>query len=168
MVTQALRGLGHRAALVDLFFGLEDYDGPLEDYFDAPLSEEAKKISTAAPDLEQVRASRKDQGPSLFGPRVLEVCTQADGVFLALHGSCGEDGRVQAAFDLLGIPYTGAGYLSSALAMDKDLTKRLVAHVVDTPTWETVEVAEEDVDALVERAQLPLVVKPVASSCAPP
>jgi D-alanine-D-alanine ligase len=163
MVTQALRGLGHRAALVDLFFGLEDYDGPLEDYFDAPLSEEAKKISTAAPDLEQVRASRKDQGPSLFGPRVLEVCTQADGVFLALHGSCGEDGRVQAAFDLLGIPYTGAGYLSSALAMDKDLTKRLVAHVVDTPTWETVEVAEEDVDALVERAQLPLVVKPVAS-----
>jgi D-alanine-D-alanine ligase len=163
MVTQALRGLGHRAALVDLFFGLEDYDGPLEGYFDAPLSEEAKKIGAAAPDLEQVRASRKDQGPSLFGPRVLEVCTQADGVFLALHGACGEDGRVQAAFDLLGIPYTGAGYLSSALAMDKDLTKRLVAHVVDTPAWETVEYTADQIEALVERAALPLVVKPVAS-----
>ena len=53
----------------------------------------------------------------------------ADIVFLALHGTCGEDGRVQAAFDLMGIPYTGAGYLGSGLAMDKDLTKRLIARL---------------------------------------
>ena len=58
-----------------------------------------------------MRASRKDQSKSLFGPDVLDVCAKADVVFLALHGTCGEDGRVQAAFDLLGIPYTGAGYL---------------------------------------------------------
>ncbi len=162
MVTQALRGLGHQAALVDLFFGLEDYDGPLAAYFDAPLSEDAKKISSAAPDLEQVRAGRRDQSPSQFGPGVLELCGMADAVFLALHGACGEDGRVQAAFDLLGIPYTGAGYLSSAIAMDKDLTKRLVAGVVSTPGWRTVEYAVGDIDELVRNAPLPLVVKPVA------
>lgn len=163
MVTEALRGLGHQAAMVDLFFGLEGYDGPLADYFDAPVSEDAKRISSAAPDLEQVRASRRDQSSSMFGPRVLELCAMADAVFLALHGACGEDGRVQAAFDLLGIPYTGAGYLSSAIAMDKDLTKRLVAGVVATPAWKTVEYTADDIGALVENARLPLVVKPVAS-----
>ncbi|MGN0968924.1 MAG: D-alanine--D-alanine ligase [Oscillospiraceae bacterium] len=163
MVTEALRGLGHRAAMVDLFFGLEDYTGSLADYFDAPVSEDAKKISSAAPDLEQVRASRRDKSPSVFGPRVLELCAMADAVFLALHGTCGEDGRVQAAFDLMGIPYTGAGYLSSAIAMDKDLTKRLVADVVTTPAWKTVEYTADDIDALVKDARLPLVVKPVAS-----
>ena len=163
MVTEALRGLGHRAALVDLFFGLEGYDGALEEVFDAPLSDEAKHISTVAPDLEQVRASRKDQSASVFGPGVLEVCRMADLVFLALHGSCGEDGRVQAAFDLMGIPYTGAGYLGSAIAMDKDLTKRTVGDVVSTPGWKTVQYTAEDIDGLVEKARLPLVVKPVAS-----
>ena len=163
MVTEALRGLGHHAALVDMFFGLEGKDAPLTDYFDAPISEEYKKIGSAAPDLEQVRAGRKDQSAGLFGPGVLELCRMADMVFLALHGTCGEDGRVQAAFDLLGIPYTGAGYLSSAIAMDKDLTKRLVADVVTTPAWKTVEYTARDIDALVGEAQLPLVVKPVAS-----
>lgn len=163
MVTEALRSLGHQAAMVDLFFGLEDYKGALDDYFHAPLSQDAKKISSAAPSLEQIRASRRDKSASVFGPRVLELCAMADAVFLALHGACGEDGRVQAALDLLGIPYTGAGYLSSAIAMDKDLTKRLVAGLVSTPSWTTVSYTEEDIDRLVEGARLPLVVKPVAS-----
>ncbi len=163
MVTEALRGRGHRAALVDLFLGLEDYDGALEDLFDAPLAEDAKKVAPEAPDLEQVRARRRDKSGSLFGERVLELCRLADVVFLALHGSCGEDGRVQAALDVLGIPYTGAGYLGSAIAMDKDLTKRMVADVVSTPGWKTVEYAAGDIDALVKSARLPLVVKPVAS-----
>lgn len=163
MVTEALRGQGHRAALVDLYFGLEDDAGALEELFDADVSAAAKRISRQAPDLEQVKAARRDKSPSLFGPNVLELCRLADVVFLALHGACGEDGRVQAAFDLLGIPYTGAGYLGSAIAMDKDLTKRLVADVVNTPGWKMVDVRAEDIDGLVASARLPLVVKPVAS-----
>ena len=163
MVTEALRGQGHRAALVDLYFGLEDDAGALEELFDADVSAAAKRISRQAPDLEQVKAARRDKSPSLFGPNVLELCRLADVVFLALHGACGEDGRVQAAFDLLGIPYTGAGYLGSAIAMDKDLTKRLVADVVNTPGWKVVDVRAEDIDGLVASARLPLVVKPVAS-----
>ena len=162
MVTEALRALGHRAGLIDMFFGLEQGRAD-ESFFDAPVPDSFKKISREAPDLEQVRASRPGDSKSVFGPGVLELCQMADMVFLALHGTCGEDGKVQAAFDLMGIPYTGAGYLSSAIAMDKDLTKRMVADVVNTPGWKTVEYKVEDIDGLVEHARLPLVVKPVAS-----
>ena len=129
MIAHALRGLGHQAALVDMYFGLEAYTGPVADYFDAPLTDQWKQVDPKAPDLAEIRAARKWQSPSQFGQGVLELCQMADIVFLALHGTCGEDGRVQAAFDLMGIPYTGAGYLGSGLAMDKDLTKRLIAHL---------------------------------------
>lgn len=88
----------------------------------------------------------------------------ADIVFLAFHGTCGEDGRVQAAFDLMGIPYTGAGYLGSAIAMDKDFTKRLIAGLdVDTPKWRRVEYTMKDIDSLTSTTPVPCVVKPVAS-----
>ena len=160
MVTGALRALGHRAGLVDLYFGAET---AAESFFDAPVPEKLKKVDRAAPDLEAVRASRPGDSPSQFGPNVLELCRMADLVFLALHGVCGEDGKVQAALELLGIPYTGAGYLPSAIAMDKDLTKRLVEGVVTTPGWKTVEYTAEDIEELVRTARLPLVVKPVAS-----
>ncbi len=50
-----------------------------------------------------------------------------DVVFLALHGKYGEDGTVQGMLDLLGIPYTGSGVLASALAMDKSMTKKVLA-----------------------------------------
>ena len=163
MVTEALRQRGHGAALVDMFFGLENYTGPLEALFSAPVPEDAKRIQPQAPDLVEVKARRRDQGPSLFGPQVLELCALADVVFLALHGTCGEDGRVQAAFDLLGIPYTGAGSLSSAIAMDKDLTKQLVADVVATPGWKTAVCQEGNIEELTASARLPLVVKPVDS-----
>ncbi len=164
MITQALRGLGHRAAMVDLYFGLENYPGSVADYFDAPLLETGKKVDPAAPDLEAIKALRKDTSKNQFGERVLELCGQADIVFLALHGTCGEDGRIQAAFDLMGIPYTGAGYLSSALAMDKDLTKRLIAgSAVKTPAWRRVDYTEKDVDHLTSTTAVPCVVKPVDS-----
>lgn len=102
-ICRALRSRGHQAILVDMFMGFEDYDGKLEDVFDAPDGFCGDySVAEAEPDLAAVRASRKDQSKSLFGPDVLDVCAKADVVFLALHGTCGEDGRVQAAFDLLG------------------------------------------------------------------
>jgi len=59
-----------------------------------------------------------------------------DVVFLGLHGGQGEDGTIQALLDLTGIPYTGSGHLASALAMDKDLSKRLFRDAgVPTPDW---------------------------------
>lgn len=162
MVTQALRSLGHQVALVDLFFGLENMDGT-KDPFEAAIPESFKKVSRQAPDLQQVRASRQDKSPSAIGPGVLELCQKADVVYLALHGACGEDGRIQAALDLLGVPYTGSGCLGSAIAMDKDLTKRLVADKVVTPKWQSVSVTQENLEQLVQDTQLPVVVKPIDS-----
>ena len=161
-VCRALRERGHQAILVDMFLGLESYEGRLEDIFDAPdgLCGD-NRVTEEAPDLEAVRRSRKDQGPSLLGKDVLAVCAMADIVFLALHGRTGEDGRVQATLDLLGIPYTGSGYLGSAIAMDKDLTKRVVAPLgVKTPAWMLVESDGMDIDAVCAQAKLPCVVKP--------
>lgn len=117
-IALALRSLGYRAALVDMYLGLEDMDGDLEAAFDAPLPN-TSRAAESEPDLDAVRAGRRLKGWSLFGEGVLEICAAADVVFLALHGQCGEDGRVQAAFDLMGIRYTGSGYLASALAMDQ-------------------------------------------------
>lgn len=159
-VCQALAELGHKAALVDLFLGLEDYGRPYDRIFDFPPPLPPTDIGTQAPDLAAVKAGRPDQSRRVFGPGVLEVCQLADVVFLGLHGACGEDGRVQAAFDLLGIPYTGSGYLGSAIAMDKDFTKRLArADGVLTPDWHYVSVAADTLDDLAAKLTLPCVVK---------
>lgn len=81
-----------------------------------------------------MRRSRKDQSARLFGPHVLDLCQLADIVFLGLHGQDGEDGRVQAALDLFGVPYTGGGYLASGMAMDKAVSKQLMdAAGIPTP-----------------------------------
>ncbi len=164
MVTEALRERGHQVALVDLFFGLEDYEGTLESRYDAPIPAQWKKVARETPDLEAVRNSRKDTSRGIIGPGVIELCQSADVVFLALHGGCGEDGQLQAALEMHGIAYTGSDYLSSAIAMDKDLTKQLVApQGVVTPKWETVTYTEKEIPAIVERTQVPCVVKPIAS-----
>ena len=80
-----------------------------------------------APDLEAVKAARPGESPSQFGPGVLELCRQADLVFPGPPRGLRGGWPGAGAFDLMGIPYTGSGYVGSALAMDKDLTKRLVA-----------------------------------------
>ena len=71
------------------------------------------------PQIKEMQKTRR----SFFGPNVLELCEKCDIVFLGLHGANGEDGKVQATFDLLGIRYTGTGYLSSAMAMDKRIQR---------------------------------------------
>ena len=160
-VCAALRERGHQAALIDMYLGSEQAPEAL---FCAPIRAELTKIARQAPDLAAVRASRSGGGDSLFGPGVLEACRMADVVFLGLHGACGEDGRVQAAFELMGIPYTGAGHLGSAIAMDKDLTKKLIAPLgVATPRWELVRYTQDDIPALAARLEVPCVVKPAAS-----
>jgi len=84
--------------------------------------------------------------------------------FVALHGRHGEDGTVQGALELLGIPYTGSGVLASALAMDKTMTKRLwAAEGLPTPRWLRLaagEQARERVIRVPDELGLPLIVKP--------
>ncbi len=129
-VAKALRNKGHQVLLLDVFMGLFEEEQELNDAFERAeeLSLHVDKIPEVAPDLETVKAQRKDQSPRFFGPNVLQLCQKADIVFLALHGENGENGKVQAVFDLFGIRYTGTGYLGSALSMDKGLTKLVVSN----------------------------------------
>lgn len=88
---------------------------------------------------------------------------QRDGfarVFIALHGRYGEDGTVQGALELMGIPYTGSGVMASALSMDKVRTKMVwVACGLPTPRWEVLD-ARSDFAKVAATLGLPLIVKP--------
>ncbi len=87
-----------------------------------------------------------------------------DRVFIALHGRHGEDGTVQGALELMGIPYTGSGVMASAVAMDKVMTKRVwQAEGLPTPGWVWMapgQQAREQVMAVPDTLGLPLIVKP--------
>ncbi len=81
--------------------------------------------------------------------------------FIALHGRFGEDGTVQGALELLGIPYTGPGVMASAVAMDKLMAKRIwVAEGLSTPAWRQVHSAAETHEAFAALGS-PMIVKPV-------
>ena len=87
--------------------------------------------------------------PEVFG---------ADVVFLALHGGMGEDGTIQALLDMAKVKYTGSGHLASALAMDKDLSKKLFRVAgVQTADWLMAPASVEEVERTLG---LPVVVKP--------
>lgn len=80
--------------------------------------------------------------------------------FIALHGRHGEDGTVQGALELLGIPYTGSGVMASSISMDKIMTKRIWrAEGLPTPDWRLVASAEETMEAL-QALGAPMIVKP--------
>ena len=88
------------------------------------------------------------------------IAERFDRVFIALHGRYGEDGTIQGALELLGIPYTGSGVMASALALDKWRTKLLwEATGVPTPRYALLRAAT-DFRAVVERLGLPVMVKP--------
>ena len=130
-VARALTNLGHDVALLDTGTGqfLKDPDhamalgaGP------APLH--------AAGGLP---ARRGEQGLDVY---VRSIPRAADLVFIALHGGAGENGTLQALLDLAGIPYTGSGVLSSALAMDKVMSKRIFeSNGIPTPDMSPAELA---------------------------
>lgn len=84
--------------------------------------------------------------------------------FIALHGRFGEDGTVQGALELLGIPYTGSGVMASSMAIDKVMTKRvLLAENLPTPHFVLLRrgaFSDADVQAVPDALGLPLIVKP--------
>lgn len=122
MIYKALKKKGHQAILLDVYLG---YEGVLSDIFERDVDWAAQTggIAEKNPDLEAIKALRPDGDKNFFGPNVLTICQNADVVFMALHGANGEDGKIQACFELMGIPYTGTDFVSSAMAMDKGITK---------------------------------------------
>jgi D-alanine-D-alanine ligase len=147
-IAAALRGRGHDVTSLDTALGVMDAG--------AERAMLAAGVQQAPPTLEALAAmSRQSLSPSLG---TLPAVRDADLVFLALHGGQGEDGTIQALFDLCGVRYTGTGPLGSALAMDKDLSKRLFRDAgVTTPDWLMAPASVAEVEA---QLGFPVIVKP--------
>ena len=156
-VCESLRRNGHNANIIDVFFGIEDKAA--ETFFD----DNGNDLEKIAADMKKKDilvddelADRKKSGKGFFGDNVLALCLKADIVFMGLHGSNGEDGKVQATFDLLGIRYTGTDYLSSAISMSKELAKKvLVPEGIPMPKGVTLHKGHK-----IEYVPFPCVVKP--------
>lgn len=137
MIYKALKKRGHQAILLDVFLGLQGELGEEVGAIfekDEDWAKEIGSISAKNPDIEQIKALRPDWKKNFFGPNVIRLCQEADVVFMGLHGEHGENGKIQAYFDLMGITYTGTDYVSSALAMDKALAKEIFTyHGIPTP-----------------------------------
>ena len=162
-ICRTLLEKGHDAFLLDVFMGFPYDSDKLEEVFTLPDHglDIVKNISTEEPDLDAIRASRPDQSACFLGPNVIELCRMADITFLGLHGGEGENGKLQATFDLLGIRYTGPDSLGCAVAMDKGLTKHIFLQAgVDTPKGVCIH-KNKNKKALEDLGlSLPVVVKP--------
>ena len=125
-VCKSLRRNGHKANMLDVFYGIEV--SKIKGFFeeDNDLDEVASELKAKTKGVAQELENRKNNKKGFFGNGVLELCQEADIVFMGLHGCNGEDGKIQATFDLLNIKYTGTGYLSSAISMSKELTKKVL------------------------------------------
>lgn len=157
MVTAALLRRGHKAVLVDLFFGYPGHYSDPKEIFNNVIDDGIAAVSETAPDLAAVKASRGQVSDSRMGDNIIEICGAADIVFMALHGEDGEDGKVQAIFDMAGIKYTGSGPLGSAIAMDKEISKQLFEqNGILTPKGKTVKKSDNDTANI----GFPCVVKP--------
>lgn len=162
-ICRTLREKGHQAFLMDVFFGFPYDSDKLEEVFDLPGAglEIAEGIKTTAPDLEALKKSRPDQSDCYLGPNVIELCRMADITFMGLHGSVGENGKLQATFDILGIKYTGPNSLGCAVSMNKLVTKQIFKSAdVPTPRGTSLTQATKDTPLSELGYYLPLIVKP--------
>lgn len=162
-ICKTLRANGHQAFLLDVFLGFPYDSSKLEEVFTLPNAglEIAEGIKTSEPDLAAIKASREDQSDCFLGPHVIDICRLADIVFMGLHGDVGENGKLQATFDILGIKYTGPNYLGSALAMDKGVAKQIFkTSGVPTPLGTALKKENKDTTLANLGLCLPVVVKP--------
>jgi D-alanine-D-alanine ligase len=147
-IVAALRGRGHTVHVVDTVTGLV-----------APDDERqllAPSVGSAIPDARTLDPQERRFLSEEIA--TLPVVQGADVLFLCLHGGRGEGGALQALLDVVGVPYTGSGALGSALAMDKDLSKKLFrAAGVPVPAWFMAPVRVEDVTGALG---WPVIVKP--------
>ncbi len=157
LIANALRRKGHEVALVDVYLGTDAED--LDALFttdEAP----AYHVGETEPDLAKLKAE-SGNGEALIGCNVISLCQLADVVFLALHGAMGENGQLQATLDCHGISYTGTGYVGSLLAMDKDISKKLMQEGgVPTAPGITVKKGRATASDVMAAVGVPCVIKP--------
>lgn len=161
LIANALSQNGHKILLLDVYMGIDPLPKDPDTLFCAS-AEYTHTVTESVPDLNALKAA-SGNGEALIGKNVIELCRRADLVFLALHGSMGENGQLQATLDNYGIRYTGSGYIGSLLAMDKDLSKKLLRDAgIPTPNWVSVNANGANEEALIETIGLPCVVKPAS------
>src|SRR5438046_2902329 len=149
-IVEALRSRGHTVRVVDTVTGL------------LSPTDEQRLLATAVGREPPAVAELDERERELLsnGLATLPPVKGAEVLFLCLHAGRGEGGVLQAVLDVIGVPYTGSGALASALAMDKDLSKRLFrAAGVPVPAWFMAPVAPEDVTTALG---WPVIVKPSA------
>lgn len=157
LISNALIESGHSVMLLDLYYGDNNPDI-------APVYRDSNSdfrysytVLEHEPDLEKIRNSVDNKG-ALIGSGVIEHCKKADVVFMALHGAQGENGQLQALFDMYSIRYTGTGYAGCLLAMDKDLSKRIMRdNGILTADWQYINIKEKND---FRDVKFPCVVKP--------
>jgi D-alanine-D-alanine ligase len=135
LISNALIMNGHDVMLLDLYLGINNRNIEPNYINQKSCRTFSYVIPEHEPDLDSIRES-VDNKDRLIGDGVINLCKEADVTFLALHGSIGENGKLQAVFDVNGIKYTGTDYIGSLLAMDKDLSKKLMVESnILTPEW---------------------------------
>ena len=162
-ICRTLRENGHQAFLLDVFLGFPYDSDKLEEVFTLPNAglEIADGIKTTEPDLAAIKASREDQSDCFLGPNVIDICRLADIVFMGLHGDVGENGKLQATFDILGIKYTGPNSLGCSLSMNKLVAKQIFKMSrVPTPRGTSLTAQTKDTPLEELGYYLPLVIKP--------
>lgn len=157
LISNALIENGHDVMLLDLYYG--DKNSDIEPVYRNNSSDfrYSYTVSEQEPDLEKIKNSVDNNG-AFIGSGVIEQCMNADKVFLALHGAYGENGQIQALLDLFSIKYTGTGYAGCLLAMDKDLSKRIMRdNGILTADWKYLNL-KDGID--LSSVKYPCVVKP--------
>ncbi|MDP2528228.1 MAG: D-alanine--D-alanine ligase [Candidatus Palauibacterales bacterium] len=148
-VTRALRRAGHDVVAVDTA------SGPLSAATEDEIA--ARGVRASPPEREGLAPLGVGVLADLLA---LPEVSDADVLFPILHGGVGEDGTLQALLELAGVTFTGSRHLGCALAMDKEVAKRLFLQAgLPTPPWRTV-TAAADADLRAEDPGLPVVVKP--------
>ncbi len=138
-IANALIKNGHKVLLLDLYLGLKEvftFDEAFKKYGESTYDYKVPKV---APNLEKL-IEKNNGRKSEIGENVINICQTADIVFLGLHGGIGENGKLQAIFDLHNIKYTGSGYKGSLLAMDKIVSKEIMTvNNILTPKWSIID-----------------------------
>lgn len=152
-ILKALKENGHKVKVVDPIYGAEE------------VSEEVifrDLVSKEYPSKEVMEKLLKESKKKVIECINSSLFDDIDIAFLGLHGKYGEDGRIQTLLDLRGIKYTGSDILSSAVAMDKNVTK-MVFRNFDIPTADWIVLSSKDeinLSEILSKISLPFVIKP--------
>lgn len=157
LIANALIENGHDVMLLDLFLGRENKEIlPIYRNKNSKYKFEYV-VPEKEPDLTAIKSSVISDS-NFIGNGVIDLCKDADMVFMGLHGSSGENGQLQATFDMYGINYTGTKYIGSLLAMDKDISKKLMReNGILTADWQHIKLNDHNDFSNIK---YPCVVKP--------